>query len=316
MQSNTRRRIAALVIGALAAVGVTACTQQIQTADTMCGFLLGKGGNDENSNRTVNKIKHPGEKDTYDDSYDNARYFPCGPRNYIVSPQSKDPDGTILLTAHTKQGTLVNIEATAYWTPNQHTGEIDKFIDFCQGKYDCATGDQNVTGANFATDGWNGMLRENMHYVLQRVAAASFPQVDDAIWIKDDPTQKDSAAKLMSDAFGDEMQKTSGFTVDLFCASGSEGNADTFDCKHVRIVVDKVTAANADLQNQSDAALAQQRETDLKAAAADARISLTDKLYGSLAPQYRACEDLGTKATCVIGGNSVQVAPAVPAPPK
>lgn len=315
IKGKSLRNAIAIISAAVAVGGVSACgsvsDHYILTPESMCAYLVGKG-NQSGGNRTVNQVVWPASKSQgFNTDFDMERYFPCGPRNYVVSPTSndKDADGQVLLDAHTVKGTEVHVSVTMYWTPNRKDGVIQKFIAFCQ-KYSCSSDnldDKNNT--NFSTTGWSGMLKENFHPVLQRLAVTGMKDVGEDIWIKDDVDLKNQVAQTMMDNFFGEMQKVSGYTDNLFCGSGSPGGAKDFDCQQVRIVVDKVEAATGDLQTQTNKQIEQQRQNELQQNTANDRIATTDRLYGPLAPQVRACQDLAEKATCVIGGTSVQVVP-------
>lgn len=283
-------------------------TQQVSTPQGMCAYLIGNG-NASGGNRTVNKIVYPGETAKYNSDFDSPNYFPCGPRNFVVAENSGDEEagGKTLLDARTKTGTQVRVSLSAYWTPNRGSAAVEDFITLCA-KYNCASQDLNGNDGdtNFSSPGWNGMLRENLYPALQRSAASVLPTISDEIWIQDDAGLKKDASDAISFAFADELAKTTGASEPLFCGSGSTGNSDDFECADVRIVVDKVVAANSGLQTQTDEQLAKQRQIDLENNTAEARIALSDRLYGPLAAQIRACEDR-KEAICVIGGQSVQV---------
>jgi len=193
-----------------------------------------------------------------------------------------------------------------YWTPNQANGSIEKFIQFCE-KYQCATGDINAAsgGANFSTDGWNGMLRENVWPTLQRTAERALTNAADTVWKFNDQEQKDQIAAQMEEGFNAEFAKTSGYTDTIICGSGSGGSAENFDCQNVRIVVNWVSAQGG-LQEQDQAAQAADSQRKIKDEQAAADIASTDRLYGpQLGQQYRFCRDLGDKCRVIIGANGV-----------
>lgn len=302
-----------------AAAGMTGCTVTNSGAavpNSFCGYIIGNGeyhDSGPSGNRTINNLLLPGDVVKYNNDYDSVRFFGCGPRNYVIKPKDTGGDSNEPLTVRTSLGTAVNVYATIYWQPNQSTlGGLDnsplkQFITFCE-KYTCSAGSPEdfAKGPNSSTEGWNSMLRENMHPVLQRVAEQAFLNIADDVWINDSRTSKDKAAEIMAANFAAEMQRTNGYTVDLLCGSGQTGRGDQFDCQQVRIVVDRVVAAQGNMQQAADQAAEQKRQTELQQQQADTRIAVTDRLYGPLAPQVRACED-HREAVCVLGAGTVQI---------
>ncbi|MBB3752404.1 hypothetical protein FHT44_004916 [Mycolicibacterium sp. BK634] len=305
------KKIAIALAASVAAVGLTAgsCESspgRVTTPEGMCAYLVGNG-NQLNGNRTVNDIIYPGNSRDYNQDYDQAKYFPCGPRNYIVSPNSGDAGGKDLLVGRTKQGTSVQVSASAYWMPNLQESVLRQFITLCQ-KYNCANDnlDGNSNASNFASPGWNGMLAENFHPAFQRAAAAVLPTIDDSAWQSANQDERNKLAAGMSDRFLTELQTVTGFTAPLFCSSGSTGSKTSFDCGNIRIVVDYVAAADNSLQQQTDENIKRQREIEMQRQAAQARIDLTNQLYGpDLGAVVRACQDV--QSSCVIANSPVQV---------
>src|SRR5690349_4437281 len=119
---------------------------KVTTPEGMCAALVGTG-NLNGGNRTVNNVVYPASRVDYNPQYDMARYFPCGPRNYIVNAKSGDKRGTDALTGRTASGIPVYVWATAYWQPNLSESGIKQFLVLCQ-KYDCWQGDLGVGSAN------------------------------------------------------------------------------------------------------------------------------------------------------------------------
>lgn len=296
------RTIGLTTVGMISVLGLSACANDstLAASPSMCAYTIGDGSKD--SDRNIDKVLLPGDDASdYDGDKKDARYFPCGSRNYVVSSDSGDADGKVLLTARTKDQTPVSISVSVYWMVNQNRDVLKQFIAFCE-KYSCAKGDADSGANNFATEGWNGMLKENFHGVLQTLAEAAFVNIDDSVWKTGDLTQRQIAADAMSKAFAAEMRKRTGYTSDLFCGSTSASKDGKFDCTDVRITVDNVVAANADLQNAATKAKAQQSETDLANQNAQTRIDSTNRLYGpDLAAKVRACQDLGEQCKFVIG---------------
>lgn len=303
------RGTAAAALALMAGGLLTACDENTAaTTLSACGFVIGKGGDDHESNRSVNELLRPDETVRFDGRLNEAKYFPCTTRNYAINPTSTDAQGTLLLDVRTKDGTQVKVSVTAYWAPNQSSDDaLREFIAFCEGKYRCASGSPEGDGdaTNFSTPGWSGMLAENMHPVLQRIAETAFREIEDTVWVEDRKDLKDKASTSMQGAFAGEMQKLTGSTVDLFCGSSGATSGQS-DCPEVRIVVDKVVAADDGLQQQTQRAAAQRRQIDLEQQQAADRIRLTDQVYGPLGPLVRACQDQ-PQAICVLGTGEVQV---------
>lgn len=299
-----------MAIAAAAIGGLSACESapaRASTPEGMCAYLVGNG-NQTRGNRTVNRIIYPGNAVDYNSDYDKAYYFPCGPRNYVVSTTSSDAGGTELLYGRTRQGTLVKVSVASYWMPNLEEGVLRQFITLCQ-KYNCANDnlDGDGSASNFASDGWNGMLQENFHPALKRAAKGALGDIDDSAWQTGNQDERVKLAGEISDKFRAEVQTATGFIDPIFCSSGSIGSRDAFDCGNVRIVVDGVAAADDSLQQTNDDQIKQQREIEVRAKTVIDRINLSNQTYGpELGALLRACEDR-PQATCVLGDARVQV---------
>lgn len=292
------------------ASGLTACASETTLASTaqMCAYTVGSG--EDGKNRAIDDIKLPSDTNAIEFKTDdkNARYFPCGSRNYVVNASSEDKKGNELLEARTKDGTRVLVSATALWMVNQNTDAIKQFISLCE-KYSCASGDIGGGSSNFSTEGWQGMLAENFHSVLQEIADKAVVQVDDNVWKTSDVNLRSQIADAMSEEFKAAMRTRTGYTEDLFCGSSEAKGEGEFDCTNVRIVDVKVEAADENLQRATENNRAQQTEINEKATAAAERIRVTEQLYGpELARQMRACQDFGNvKCFIVIGPQGAEV---------
>lgn len=301
---------------ALCLATLTGCDENasLATPTSMCGYLVGNGAYryDNAHSRDIGKILGPGQTAEYKNTDWDPRYFPCSSRNYVIAQNGGDTQ--VALNVRTKDGTAVNVYVSVYWTPNRSRNALDgdplaRFIEFCE-KYNCAADnpDASAQGTNFSTAGWNGMLKENMWPTLQRVAETALGTVGDDIWKVDSRTLKDQAAGVMQQSFASAFQVVSGFTTNLICGSGSSGEGDKFDCQQVRIVVDKVFAAQGNMQQAADAAAEEAAKIALQEQQKVARINLTNELYGPLAQAFRACQDLGQLCKFVVGpGGNVQV---------
>lgn len=297
---NAKVRGSVVAIAAVAGLGLLSLTgcSTAATSTSGCGFIVGDGRNGHDAN--IHKVVLPGENVGFDDSSEDTQYVPCSGRNYKVAPDSKDAGGATPLLARTSDNTEVRVDLVAYWTLNQNQDVLRRFHDFATKYEDLFSSSPVAGGDNNSTAGWNSMLEENLRPTLNRATSAAMREIGDDIWRKDDPQLKEKLSRLISERFRDEVRTVTGFSEDLFCGSGnSEWNADhtKFECTNVRVAVDMVVASNNEQQQ-----VAQQQT------AAAARVGLARELYGPLAEQVMACQDLKT-ATCVIGGTSVQVVP-------
>jgi hypothetical protein len=284
------------------------------TPEGMCGYLVGNGaqggGGTERGNRTVNKIVYPGQGVEYNEGYDMVRYFPCGPRNYNVSPTSGDQaaGGQVLLQARTKDNTPVFVDLMVWWMPNLKEAALRQFITLCQ-KYECSNDNLDTSsGGNFSSNGWNGLLNENFHFTLEQLVKRNTNLVGDDVWLKEDMGLRDQLAGAISDGWNAEFQKVSGATEDLVCGSVNTGSAENFDCQHIRVQVTRVYPVNQDLADSNSKAIAQKREAEIKAQQANDRKGAAIAVYGpELADLALFCED-HPSATCVVGApTNVQV---------
>jgi len=301
------------------ALAVTACNASSSTAS--CAYVVGNGvdGNDTK----VSTIIYPGQKIIYNSADQNVWYVPCNSRNYIVNDGTilnangtKVGDRFVLLTATTKTGVPITIAASAFWTLNQSDRSMKDFYTFCF-KYTCASADDKGGGANFSTEGWNGMLGENFGPVMSQAAKSAAIIVDDAIWQKPTPKLYQDLGDAMSLVFADMIRARLGFPEDIFCGSGNsrwsdenrpgaEGN--TFTCQPVRIVVDDVKRGDIQASDNTEGALAISAQ----------RLENAKALYGPDAGYWLGLQDTVTlcrnsEVTCVFNvGDVPNSAVAVP----
>jgi len=309
-----KKTMIAAAFAATAALGLSGCTDssyysKASLPEGMCAAVVGNG-NQHGGNRTVNQVGYPGTVVEYNSTYDMIRYFPCGPRNYRIAANSEDKGGTQLLVGRTEDGTPVNLSVTAYWQPNLSEEGIMTFLTLCQ-KYDCWQNDLGVGSANSSSPGWQNMLFENMRPTLERVADRALPSVTDTVWSANNPDERRDLGNEMSDLFTAQLQAVTGSVQDVFCGSTDvQTGADTgktYDCQPVRVVVDGVWAQDGGRQAQVDQAAQRQQEIDLRNNEAQARIDLTNRLYGEFADEYRVCRDLEAQCQMVISPGEVKV---------
>lgn len=306
-----RKLLSIGAVSALALLGVAACDSNPARASTpegMCAYLVGNG-NQNGGNRTVNKVVWPTQNFDYSGDYDMARYFPCGPRNYNVSPDSPDKDagGQILLQSRTANNTPVYVDLIVWWMPNLKETALRQFITLCQ-KYECSNDNPSPdSNGNFANTGWNGMLRENFHVALEQLVKRNTNLVSDDVWLKEDMGLRDQLAAAIAAGWNAEFAKVSGATEDLICGSTNSDTPNNFDCQQVRVQVSRVYPVSQQLADSNSAAIAAQRQTEIAAQQAQARIAATDALYGpDLGRLARFCED-HPQAICSPGGYALQV---------
>ncbi|QZE10536.1 hypothetical protein SEA_SCOOBYDOOBYDOO_221 [Mycobacterium phage ScoobyDoobyDoo] len=306
MKMITKALIGIPAVAALS-LGLTACNEDSTLAvpQSFCGFIMGKGGRDNNNNANsadLQRVLYQGQRADYKNDQSVGKVFPCTTRNYVISPEGQSGDTHFPLRAMTrgdgdKPGTPVFVWVSVYWQPNQEPEAIRDFIGFMQGKYGAAADSpQAFTGENAqnaSTPGWNKMLAENMFPTLQRIVERPMRGAGDLIWSVNDPGLREAVSEEMSDVFAGAFQQTTGSVNDLVCGSGSTGVGEDFNCEPVRIVVDLVTAQDQGTQNAAAANAAQANQTALQEKTKTDDIRVTNDLYGpELGAQFRACRDL------------------------
>ncbi len=284
---------------------LTACISAASSTAS-CAFVVGSGYNGNDSK--LHKVIFPGQQ-VIVGTDEVVSYFPCNSRNYIINDGSvKDLKGkpvgdrAQLIEATTSTGVPIKIAARALWTLNQSEDAMEAFYQVCF-KYKCASEKDQSGDQNFSTDGWNGMLAENMGPAMETAAKYAAFEVDDSIWNVQDPKQIEDLQDKMSAIFDDVMRANLGYPVDLFCGSGNSAWSDPehpgegdFVCTPVRIIVDSVQ--RGDIQNgESTMGLIELNKQRLQNAVA---------IYGSVenAAFWLALQDSiekckGSGATCV-----------------
>jgi hypothetical protein len=312
-----KKRKFLLVLPLAAVVLMVAGCGKVSPPSAMVAFVVGDGSNGHDNR--VHNIVYPNQKVSYDDSSEIIRYVPSNSRNYIINDGSKRDannhkvgDVHQPMLGYTSTGTPVLGQARAFWTLNESKPALMKFWDLCF-KYTCASSKAEGGNANFATPGWNGMLGENFEPSMEAAFRAALSSMSDEIWQKHTQALYDDLATKMSENFAAEVQKTTGYNVDLFCGSGNSGWTDqhfkNYNCTKVRFIVDdiqlKPIPANSTGSNVNNTKLNEQRLNAAKA------------LYGDSAGYWLGLQDtIGqckqTKVACVInvGGNGN----AVPVP--
>jgi hypothetical protein len=313
------RKMLFIVIVAALVVGLTACNE-VKTSSDMCAIIVGNG----NKDRKIKNVVYPGQKASKDDQNENARYFPCNSRNYVVNDgTTKDANGHKVgdrlssSKGYTKQHTPILVSWTAYWTLNQDKTVLkNSFAPLCL-KYKCASEESSSGDANFSTAGWNGMLGENFGPSGDQSVLEVTPLLDDSIWRTHDPAKYKELEQKMSEVFAANAQATTGYSDDLFCGSGSTSGWDDpskpgeqgnkFKCGKVRFRVTDVQNANADQQDSAGVVNAKEQQEQ----ANKDQLDIAKAKYGKNAGYWLAVQDAlkacRTGATCVlnVGGNAV-----------
>ena len=295
-----------LAVAATVAIALTGCSS-VSTPTGMCGWVVGNGeaGNDAKIHDTV----YPDESVTLNTG-EEAHYVPCGPRNFLITDGSVAGlgDQVTPIEAVTSDNTPVLVQVDAFWQLNQGKDGLDKFAELCN-KYDCYTSDAVAGSSNFASDGWNGMLRENFSPAITDAMQTAMKQIPDSIWKTKDAAEEAKLNELLSAAFMESIRVRTGYNVDLFCGSGNSGWSDPekpgekdnkFTCTNVRFDVtsteprDKTTRTNANAQNQ----------LQLDTEANQARYSKSVPLYGDQTHFWLGVQDATSKcpegSTCNI----------------
>lgn len=315
--------ILSLILVALAAVALTACSE-VATTSQSCAFIVGTGG--EGSDANVHDVVYPGQR-ADQGTNEEAVYVPCNSRNFIINPtdeNNRNANGDKIgdyhrpITAVTKDGTRVNVWVTATWTLNQdETVMKDFFYPFCE-KYQCFSESQDGEGnVNSASPGWNAMLGENMPFSIGATARQVIPNYSDSVWVKDDGWDK--IATDMSERFADNFRKQTGFGADLICGSGDVSQWDDpekpgkgkFTCSQVRFVINDVEPSDPNQQQLID----QKTKAELERSANEASLNSAKQKYGSNAGNWLGMQDTikkcnaNAKCVVVLGKGSAVVQP-------
>lgn len=308
MKLNLRKTMKIVSVGVIVAAAGTmlAACSSLATPTGMCGWVVGNGTSGHDAK--IHEIVFPDENVNYDSSEEEVHYVPCGPRNYIITDGSVEGlgDRTTPVEAVTQNGTPVLVQLDALWQLNQDKAALTKFAELCN-KYECYTTNAEAGESNFATDGWNGMLRENFSPAIDSAVKSAAAQIPDAIWEKQDKELMNQLATLVSQAFMDAIQVRTGYNVDLFCGSGNSGWSDptaagadgnTFTCSQVRFDVTAVKARDSQTQNNASAS----NQVELDTAANQARYDKSVPLYGDQTHFWIGVQDAASKcasgATC------------------
>lgn len=291
--------VSAVIGGAL--VGCTG----VATPTGMCGWVVGDGLNGHDAK--IHKTVYPDESVSYQ-ADEEAHYVPCGPRNFIITDGSVKGlgDQTTPIEAVTENNTPVLVQVDALWQLNQGKQALAKFAELCN-KYACYTKHPTAGSSNFATKGWNGMLRENFSPAITDAMQIAMQKIPDSIWKTQNVDDKKKLDDLLSAAFMDSIRVRTGYNVDLFCGSGNSGwdnpskpGTGTFTCTNVRFDVTKVVAKNAETQNNATA----QNQTQLDTETNQGRYDKSVPLYGDQTHYWLGVQDSASKcrkgATCNI----------------
>jgi hypothetical protein len=279
---------AGLVVMAVTALGLTACGGTA-TPTGMCAWVVGDGQNGRDAK--VKKTLYPDEK-VEKGGDEIAQFVPCGPRNYIVTDGSTDlGDRRTPIEATTASNTPVKVQVSAFWQLNQQQDALSKFKEFCN-KYTCYTTTAEAGKSNFASDGWNGMLAENMGPAIEAATKVAMKTVPDEIWKTKDPELTKKLATDLSASFMEALRVRTGYNVDLFCGSGNSGwdnleKRENFTCTNVRFEVTDVSARDSQAQNNANV----QSQEELTKKANQSRYDSSVPLYGTDTGRWLGVQD-------------------------
>ena len=285
---------AGLVVMGVAALGLTACSG-VATPTGMCAWVVGDGQSGHDSK--VRKTLYPDEQVSKGGD-EVVQFVPCGPRNYIITDGTvKDVKGNVVgdrqtpIEALTSSNTPVRVQVSAFWQLNQQPDALSKFKEFCN-KYNCYTTSAEAGKSNFASDGWNGMLSENMGPAIESATKTAMKQIPDEVWKTKDPELTKKLATSLSASFMEAFRVRTGYNVDLFCGSGNSGweNAEkheNFNCTNVRFEVTDVSARDSQAQNNANV----QSQEDLTKKANQSRFDSSVPLYGDQTGRWLGVQD-------------------------
>lgn len=300
-----KRVFAVLVAGALVATGLVGCSVRPQTSQ--CAFIIQNGFQRDHG---VKKIVYPNQS-VHKGGNDDVWYVPCNARNYTISPSGQAGDSHDSIVGMTgpskdgkKPGNQVTVWLQAHWTLNESRSTMIDFWAFCQ-KYTCQSANQNDnSGANSSTPGWNNMLNENMWHAIQRAVQDVAPKFDADIWQK--PEEYPAFEEALSGVILQELRKSvAPFTDDFFCADGTT-TREGKPCSPPTFTIDKIDPTNPALRGIQN----QQSEMDAQSAQNAQRLNQAKQLYGPYANWELAQSDLidkckadGQTCTVILGGS-------------
>lgn len=316
---KSRKRIALVVVLAIATTPILAGCSYVANTIDMCSFTQGDGNDGRDA--SIHQIFYPGQTaEVKKDSTDRVGYFPCAQRNLRLMDGTTDVDadgkkvGPVVW--RTSDHIEVKVSVRMDWTLNETLNVLkNEFLPLCY-KYNCAWDDSNFRNTNFSTDGWSrGFLGENATPAFQKavrdaIAKHTYDQVMDV------NVQASTMNTEISEMFMDNMRATSGSANDLLCSSGSltSGWPDSskpgegeFKCGPVRITVDSVVPTDIEVlrleQEKSKAEQAKEINEKLLEAAKKKYGDKAGEVLGQIDIAKAACE--GDKNCTVIVGNGM-----------
>lgn len=309
-----KKVLAVLVAGAFVATGLVGCSVRPQTSQ--CAFIIQNGFQRDHG---VKKIVYPNQS-VHKGGNDDVWYVPCNARNYTISPSGQAGDRhspAVAMTGPSKDGKTpgnqVNVWLTMHWTLNENKSVMIDFWAFCQ-KYTCQSAQQNDnSGANSSTSGWNNMLAENMSSAINRAVVDVAPNFDPDVW-KNQSEWPNFATQLGTVILKELRASVQPFTDDFFCVDATttrEGKA----CTAPTFTVESIDPTNSALRGIQN----KQSEMDAQQAQNEQRLNQARQLYGPYANWELAQSDLidqcktdGQTCTIVLGGGGVSVSAPQP----
>lgn len=307
------RRTAIVALGAvLAMTGLAGCNNT-KTSAAECAYVIQNGYFDA---KHIQDIVLPGNRVNTHNT--QVSYVPCNARNFIITTRKDVGDRSDPVRAktaadlHTSTPAMpVVIQLTAYFQLNQHDKEAMKdFYGFCQ-KYDCfGSADEISHSANFASDGWRGLLRENFSFAIDRTAVQAVQQFGPDLW--NNRAEWPKVADMLSTDFANQIKTSTGSKYDYFCASG----AGT-ECKPVRFTIEDIEPADPAVKaiydqqvlvgNQKALSLAQKAANQAALDAAKAKYGPNAGAILGQLDVINACKSTGGTCVVSVGGAAVTV---------
>jgi hypothetical protein len=283
------------IIGGLAAATVsaamlTACTTSTP-ALSECGATTNGGFGA--SGQGITSITLPGGRVTTG-AGETAWYWPCNPRNFATGSNGDRPrQQAIVRTNGDGKGTPgmpVLVDSTVYFSANENSTAIKKFLPFCF-KYGCATNnpqtDASVSdSAHSSSKGWENMLLENMGPAVDRAAQVAALGYGPDLWLEQGDWN--ALGDKIASAMNAQLDKETETTTPFFCGANSTPGR----CDGMTVVVSSVTPEDPAVV----ATYNREVQAEQSKAANAARLAQAQLLYGSEANYWLGIQD--TEANC------------------
>lgn len=300
-------RLAAVSVVTIAAVASLSGCTSAKSYPSECTLVVGDGGGD---NHKVKKVAYPGTS-VKTNGDEKLWYLPCSSRNWRVTDNPNDGDIRTPLVSYTSASNghprmQVKIQLSVYFGLNENEQVLkNQFLPFCM-KYTCysTSANQKNDNSSFASDGFVGMLKENLQPALNRAVQTATQNFGPELW--SDRAMWTKLGDAISAQISPETRKgwaTSAPNTDFFC--GDTTASRTGKCTPVSVVIDSIVPFDPRVQQIADDELVLQQQVRLTTE----QIAQAKRKYGSLANYYlglmdsiQKCKDAGQNCTVVIGG--------------